>query len=151
MSIRKIELGGFYHIYNRGVEKRTVFCDNEDNIMFLHHLYALNNKESLPNLYKERTLVIPDREPLVTIHGFCLMKNHYHLLVEEIEEGGISKFMQKIGTGYTMYFNKKYERTGDSEQISQGKKCILWTVLGLSVIMFAYIIVKTVIVLTYTQ
>jgi len=51
-------------------------------------------------------------ERLVDIGAYCLMPNHLHLLLREIDYGGISSFMQKVGTGYTMYFNKKYERTG---------------------------------------
>ena len=51
-------------------------------------------------------------EPIVKILAYCLMPNHFHLLIEEIKEGGISKFMQKLQTGYTMYFNKKFERSG---------------------------------------
>ena len=118
MSDRKIGFGEFYHIYNRGVEKRKLFLDTEDFAMFSHHLYALNNKDSITNLPRQRDSVIADRRPIVKIHAFCLMDNHYHLLLEEIIEGGISKFMQKIGTGYTMYFNKKYERSG---ALFQGK------------------------------
>lgn len=52
------------------------------------------------------------RIPLVRILAYCVLGNHYHLLVEEIQEDGITKFMQKLGTGYTGYFNKKYERVG---------------------------------------
>lgn len=57
-------------------------------------------------------LKIPITEKLTAIGAFCLMPNHFHLLLQEIKEGGISTFMQKIGTAYTMYFNIKYERTG---------------------------------------
>lgn len=59
-----------------------------------------------------------DGEPLVDIAAYCLMPNHFHLLIQEIEEGGISKFMQKLTTGYTMYFNKKNDRNGS---LFQGK------------------------------
>lgn len=117
MARKKFEYNNFYHIYNRGVEKRNIFMDDEDRSMFMHHLFALNNKKSLTNLPKNRKQEI-DREPLVKIHAFCLMDNHYHLLLQEITEDGISKFMQKIGTGYTMFFNKKYQRTG---ALFQGK------------------------------
>jgi REP element-mobilizing transposase RayT len=108
---REIEVGSFYHIYNRGVEKRIIFQDEDDFLIFVHYLYALNHTESLTNLSRNREERFI-REKLVHIHGFCLMKNHYHILLEEIVSGGISKFMQKLGTGYTMYFNKKYGRSG---------------------------------------
>ena len=117
MSDRTIGFGEFYHVYNRGVEKRNIFLDHEDFSMFCHHLYALNHEDSITNLPRQRDLKF-SRKPIVKIHGFCLMNNHYHLLLEEILEGGISKFMQKLGTGYTMYFNKKYERSG---ALFQGK------------------------------
>jgi hypothetical protein len=56
--------------------------------------------------------------PLVIIEDYCLMPNHYHLILEQVEENGISKFLQKVMTGYTMYFNKRYNRTG---ALFQGK------------------------------
>jgi len=51
-------------------------------------------------------------ETIVDIGAYCLMFNHFHILVREKEEGGISKYMLKLMTGYSMYFNKKYKRTG---------------------------------------
>lgn len=59
-----------------------------------------------------------DRKPLVRIMAYCVMDNHFHLLVEEIQEGGITKFMQKLGVGYAKYFNHKYDRVGS---LFQGK------------------------------
>ena len=55
---------------------------------------------------------------LVDICSYCLMPNHFHLLIKELEEGGISKFIQKLTTAYTMYFNRKNDRTGS---LFQGK------------------------------
>ena len=52
------------------------------------------------------------KKQLVDIASYCLMPNHQHLLLREKDYGGISTFMQKLGTGYTMYFNKRYARTG---------------------------------------
>jgi len=54
----------------------------------------------------------PEKDPLVKILCYCLMPNHFHLLLQEIREGGISKFMQKLGIGYTNYFNLKHKETG---------------------------------------
>jgi putative transposase len=56
--------------------------------------------------------VIERGEPLVAIGAYCLMPNHFHILLTPIEEGGVQTFMQKLTTGYSMYFNKKHERTG---------------------------------------
>lgn len=118
MSYREIEIGGIYHIYNRGVEKRNIFLDNEDRSIFLHHLFVLNNTKRIHNLSRDRNIQIKEKEDLVEILGFCLMDNHYHILIKETKKGGVSKFMQKLGTGYTMFFNKKNKRSGS---LFQGK------------------------------
>ena len=112
-----------YHIFNRGVEKRKIFMDEKDRFRFVHDLYEFNDENRVYNsLYllkrnpkyikvqpqyikKERTL-------LVDILAFVLMPNHFHLILKQKIDNGITKFLQKIGTGYTMYFNKKYERVG---------------------------------------
>ena len=118
----------FYHIYNRGVEKRDVFEEDGDYVRFIHHLFHLNDsKMTLANF--SRSLKMNEVGPrsfqyksnttrLVTIHAFALMPNHYHFLVRQEEEFGVSKFMQKLGTGYTMFFNSKYKRSG---ALFQGK------------------------------
>jgi putative transposase len=121
--------GNFYHIYNRGVEKRNIFVDDNDRWRFLQGLFLFNDVTTSANLlwdlersnglvnfsvlrkYFSEHSDMP-RKPLVRIMADCLMPNHYHLLFEELEEGGISKFMHKLGTGYTIYFNKKYQRVG---------------------------------------
>jgi putative transposase len=107
----------FYHIYNRGVEKRNIFCDKNDYFRFIHCLYEFNDNKPIKNfsrsLEEERTSIIKDsRQPIVDIICFCLMPNHFHLLVKQREDKGITNFMQKLGTGYTMYFNKRNERDG---------------------------------------
>ncbi len=106
-----------YHIYNRGVDKRKTFMDDRDHFQFIHDLYEFNNKNLTPHL-KNNGEVQPlrfnkkSRDPLVEILSFVLMPNHYHLILRQKIDGGISKYMQKLGTGYTMYFNEKYKRTG---------------------------------------
>ncbi len=121
--------GEIYHIYNRGVEKRNIFYDNGDYIRFIHHIYYFNNnnstsqnlrrdifskKKALESLMYEVEPRTSDdkRKRLVDIYIFTLMPNHYHLLVKQNVDGGIIKLMQKIGTGYTMFFNNKYNRVG---------------------------------------
>ncbi|MBI2098548.1 MAG: transposase [Candidatus Wildermuthbacteria bacterium] len=128
--MRKIHFAknNIYHIYNRGVEKRDVFMNENDRWRFLQALFLFNNSEAshkllwdLERLHKGVNFkVIKDyiktqgtvRQPLVRVLADCLMPNHYHLILEELEEGGITKFMHKLGTGYTGYFNKKYKRVG---------------------------------------
>lgn len=108
--------GEFYHIYNRGTEKRNVFASRADWNRFLALLYLANQNEPADLKLQGSTLLeITEQRtgaPLVEIVAYCLMPNHFHLLLREIEEGGISKFMQKLTTGYTVYFNKKNDRSG---------------------------------------
>lgn len=89
---------------------------NADRNRFLALLYLANQNEATDLKLQGSTLLEIAEErtgaPIVEIVAYCLMPNHFHLLVRELEEGGISKFMQKLTTGYTMYFNKKYERNG---------------------------------------
>ena len=108
--------GEFYHVYNRGTEKRNIFMSRADRDRFLALLYLANQDEPVDLKLQGSTLleIVEERAgaPLVEIAAYCLMPNHFHLLIRELEDGGISKFMQKLTTGYTMYFNKKYERNG---------------------------------------
>jgi len=110
----------YYHIYNRGVDKRVVFNDSTDYVRFVTLLSYCNdiktiNIRDLKRKYKdsEMPFVLPNKgDPLVEIGAWCLMPNHFHLLLKERCEGGISKFMLKVTTAYTMYFNKRYGRSG---------------------------------------
>ena len=106
--------GEFYHIYNRGVEKRKIFLDQEDYQRFIRLLYVANSSKSvhLSNFKDALLLEIPKGDSVTAIGAWCLMTNHFHLLLKETKENGISEFMQKLLTGYTMYFNKKYKRKG---------------------------------------
>jgi len=123
MSIRKTALvpNEIYHIYNRGVDKRDIFLDDEDRFRFIHDLYEFNDSNQAINLAvhlgnnnkKVGFLKFnKPRELLVEILAFCMMGNHFHLLLRQITEKGTTEFMRKIGTGYTNYFNQKYERNG---------------------------------------
>jgi putative transposase len=106
----KISLEEYYHIYNRGVDKRIIFLDRQDYKRFEQLLYICNTQRKIDTRNIKDDF---DRgEPLVAIGLYCMMPNHFHILVKEIEEGGISKFMLKLTTAYVMYFNKKYSRTG---------------------------------------
>lgn len=116
--------GQIYHIYNRGVEKRDVFLNDRDHLRFIHDLYEFNDEDAVSNVWyffnsktnEVEPRYIPrerkKRKLLVEILAFVLMPNHYHLLLRQLKDGGIIRFMQKLGTGYTMYFNKIYERVG---------------------------------------
>ncbi len=112
-------VGEYYHLYNRGTDKRVIFTNSNDYHRFVLLLHLCNGADrvDLSNLLREgRTftelmgLDISDR--LVDIVAYCLMPNHFHLLVREKKETGISTFTKKFLTAYSMYFNKKYERSG---------------------------------------
>ncbi len=108
--------GEFYHVYNRGTEKRKIFLTNHDYKRFLNLLYLANNTSPVPFQLRGSTsynvFLLERKDTLVDICAYCLMPNHFHLIIHEKEEGGISRFMQKLTTGYTMYFNTKNERNG---------------------------------------
>ena len=106
--------GEFYHIYNRGVDKRKIFFSKGDWLHFQHLLFLRNSER---HIKPARVLGFPwdtiDRgEQLADICAYAMMPNHFHLLVREKQEGGISKFMGKLSTSYAMYMNKKYDRSG---------------------------------------
>jgi len=106
---------GCYHIYNRGVEGREIFLDEQDYRVFLEYLkrYLVDyEKEG-----KERPSTTAHRKKMslageVVLLAYCLMPNHVHLLVGQRSKDGITKLMQRVGTKYGMYFNRKYDRKG---------------------------------------
>lgn len=110
-------IGEYYHIYTRGVEKRKIFSRDKDYERFINLLYVSNNKSTihLSNFTKfdyKDFFAIERPETLVDIGSYCLMPNHFHLLVKEKVNCGISKFMGKLLTGYSMYFNIRNHRSG---------------------------------------
>ncbi|MEK7126344.1 MAG: transposase [Patescibacteria group bacterium] len=120
MAIRKtpFAIDEWYHCYNRGVDKRTTYEDRRDYHRFLEQLYLANSetplrRDDIGTQNFEKILRVPRSRALVSIGAFCLMPNHFHLVLKEVVENGITTFMQKLGTAYTMYFNKRYERTGN--------------------------------------
>ncbi len=109
----------YYHIYNRGTDKREIFLNDSDYSRFIALLYICNNTKPVHIQWftQERPLDeifnIQRENILIDIGAYCLMPNHLHLLVKEKEGNGISQFMKKLSTAYAMYFNKKYERSGN--------------------------------------
>lgn len=112
--------GEYYHIYNRGNSKQVIFHDDEDYSYFMNLLIVMNSLERKSvrgaSLQNVGTNDLVDKhkhdEPVVSIGIYCLMPNHFHILLRQEKENGISLFLQKISTAYAMYFNKKYTRTG---------------------------------------
>ena len=118
MSVRKFDFAPneHYHCFNRGVDKRKIFLDQQDYVYFLKLLRHLNTSEVLGKLRLQEKRKPVD--PPVTILSYCLLPNHFHLLLRCNTEAGAAKYMQRISGGYTMYFNKKYNRGGS---LFQGK------------------------------
>jgi len=120
--MRKIKFinGEYYHIYNRGVDKRIIFECQEDLDRFFESMVEFNTIESIGSIYSNNQRMrmrgsashSPEKEKLVEFICYCLNPNHYHFLLRQLVDNGIQKFMHKIGTGYTMHFNKKYKRSG---------------------------------------
>ena len=115
--------GEYYHIYNRGVEKRDIFLDDHDRWRFMTLLISMQGDHNIPQISR----IVPDVKHLgfdkeifrkilkkqgIVLSAFCLMSNHFHLLLSEIHDHGISNYMMKIGNAYTKYFNAKYSRSG---------------------------------------
>lgn len=104
----------FYHVFNRGVDKRETFLDKEDYLRFYQTLNLFNTLEPVINFDSARIKSLKNNlnEKLVEIKAYALLPNHYHLIVKQISEGGLSEFMRRISTGYTSYFNQKNARSG---------------------------------------
>jgi len=109
-----ISEGEYYHLYNRGVDKRVVFLDERDRRRFTKLLYVANGERSFVfRDIEDKLFAEIDRgKPLVAIGAYVLMGNHFHILVKEIKKGGTSAFMEKLLTGYSSYFNKRHGRSG---------------------------------------
>lgn len=125
--IKKYIENGYYHIYNRGVEKRPIFADEQDYAVFLTYLndyLTPKKKKELqerffdPNTpYKEKDkisklLSLKNYYDEITLLAYCLMPNHFHFFLKQKSKNSINQFLHSIGTRYTMYFNKKHKRIG---------------------------------------
>lgn len=134
--MRKVELANdeYYHIYNRGVDKRDVFLNDRDYERFLLSMNLLNDKnDGRMILWRDFKKANPDsklddflklgfrkegKKPLIEIIAYCLNPNHYHFILKQVQDKGIEKFMHKIGISHTKYFNEKNKRSGS---LFQGK------------------------------
>jgi len=117
MASRKISLskGEYYHIYNRGVDKRNIFSDEYDVERFLQSMVEFNVEDPIGSIYensfKDRRLRHPVSK-LVYVIAYCLNPNHYHFILKQVAEKGVEKYMQRLGMGYAKYFNNKNDRSG---------------------------------------
>jgi len=107
--------GEYYHVYNRGVDKRKVFLDKKDLGRFLQSMNIFNREEPVGSIYEFSLLQTRLGRPtskLVNIICYCLNPNHFHMILEQITKNGVSEFMKRLGGGYTKYFNARYTRSG---------------------------------------
>ncbi|KKP57711.1 MAG: Transposase [Candidatus Moranbacteria bacterium GW2011_GWF1_34_10] len=116
----------YYHVYNRGVDKRDVFMDGDDYLRFITSMKEFNRVDPIGSLYEKRMKFQKDsgskspnskgllepKSELVEIICYCLNSNHYHFILKQKSERGIEKFMHKVSMGYTNYFNKRNNRSG---------------------------------------
>lgn len=118
---RKISFanGEIYHVYNRGIDKRDIFSDQDDLERFKKSLEEFNVVDPIGSIYENSfakkcrdTQLGGFASKLVEIIAGGLNPNHYHLILEQVADRGIEKFLHRLGTGYTMYFNGKNHRSG---------------------------------------
>lgn len=117
MSMRQTAFvpGEYYHIYNRGNSKQKIFITKKDYERFIALLYGVNTNERFNFFDMQKGGGIFSKEienKLVSMGAYCLMPNHFHLLITPLSEDGLSKFMQKLSTAYSMYFNETNKRIG---------------------------------------
>jgi len=111
--------GAIVHIYNRGNNKEKIFFDNQDYKAFLFRLglclgfteEELNKEKLISVLYSRIRITNIDKNNF-KLHAFCLIPNHFHLLIEQVNDVPVSKLISKLCTSYAKYINKKYKRVG---------------------------------------
>lgn len=117
-TVRSYTKGGYYHIYNRGVDKRAIFIDEQDCSVFLYYLklylsspgYLLREQYITPQLMYKITKMNLSNEVLLL--SFAIMPNHFHLQLKQHTKDGIEKLMRRVSTAYVQYFNRKHKRVG---------------------------------------
>jgi len=113
---------GFYHVYNRGVEKRTIFEDKQDYKVFLKYIKEIlspidPDKQSITfylrgQTYKAERKLLKNYSDEIELLAYCLMPNHFHFLIRQKNKKSLQGFMSALMTRYSMYFNKRYKRVG---------------------------------------
>lgn len=126
-SIKEYRANSYYHIYNRGVEKRTIFMDNQDYAVFLSYIknYLLPKDEEFLQDILANSMSTPKQKAdslkllklnnfygNITLLAYCLMSNHFHFLIKQTEPDGIDKFMNSLMSRYSIYFNRRHKRVG---------------------------------------
>lgn len=107
--------GEYYHLYNRGLEKQNLFAGNREYSRFIEAIFYYQIQSPKPKFSMRngpKMSPVDESKKIMDILCYCLMPNHFHLLVKQIQEGGISEFMRKISESTTKYRNTKYNRQG---------------------------------------
>lgn len=117
MRKTKFVEGEYYHVYNRGTDKRKIFMDEKDFFRFWDSLFDFNQTEPIGSMYefsfkKKSEGQDKKAKPLVQFVAYCINPNHFHFLITPLQERGVEKLMQRLGNGYTKYFNNKHKRSG---------------------------------------
>jgi putative transposase len=116
MPVRKVQFAPdeFYHIYNRGNSRQTIYRTKDDYNRFAALLYLANGTQSFDfrDIGTDSIFEYERGDQQVAIGAYCLMPNHFHILATPLVEEGVTTFMRKLTVGYSMYFNKKHHRTG---------------------------------------
>lgn len=113
--VKRYMAGGYYHVYNRGVEKRDIFLEKQDCVVFQRYLklyLATPDEVAKIDVPRIQTFLKYNMHEEIDLLSFSLMPNHVHLEIKQIHEDSIAKFMKRLFTSYVMYFNRKYRRVG---------------------------------------
>jgi putative transposase len=113
MARRKVPFknGEIYHVFNRGVDKRSIFEERWDSHRFLKGMQVFNTKDPVGSL-RSYSGPVTVKDPLVEIVAYCLNPNHFHLVLRQVSDGGVSEYIKRLSGGYTRYYNDKYDRSG---------------------------------------
>jgi len=148
MRVESYSVGSYLHVIKRGARGLDIVRDDSDKWRFLKSLYMLNEtfldhnwtRSTKGESMFHRPGDWPERSPLVEVVAYTLLPNHFHLILRETKEGGVSQFMQKLGQSMTNHFNEKYDEKGSLFQGAfKSKTCTDDTYMRY---LFAYVMVK---------
>ncbi len=126
-SIKQFQPEALYHVYNRGVGKADIFRDEQDCRAFMRRLELMllpaKHAESVQHIKEKDRIRIANYHDRIKMLAFCLMPNHFHLMLEQVDDQAITQFMHTLSTSYSMYFNHKYDRVGP---LFQGRFKAAW-------------------------
>ena len=114
-TVRSFTKDGYYHVYNIGIDKKQIFQDTEDYNTFYYYLYIyLAPLERSARKYKEIPLRLAHKNlhAEITLFSYCLMPDHFHLLLQQKSINGVTKLLKQLTNAYTQYYNQKYRRSG---------------------------------------